>query len=35
MKGVASLMLDGKVIEGNVIPIMPAGATYTVDVVLL
>ena len=35
MKGVASLVVDGKVIDGNVIPIMPAGATYTVDVVLL
>jgi len=35
MKGVSSLLVDGKVIDGNIIPIMPAGATYKVDVVMV
>jgi len=35
MKGVSSLLVDGSVIDGNIIPIMPAGATYKVDVVLV
>mgnify|MGYP002661610133 CR=1 FL=1 len=34
MKGVASLTVDGKTIEGNIIPLMPAGGTYRVEVVM-
>ena len=34
MKGVASLTVDGKNIEGNIIPLMPAGGTYRVEVVM-
>jgi hypothetical protein len=34
MKGVASLKLDGKTIAGNIIPLMPAGGTYSVEVTL-
>ena len=35
MKGVASLKLNGQVIEGNIIPLMPAGSTNKVEVVLV
>jgi len=35
MKGVASLVVDGKAVEGNIIPLMPAGATYIVEVVMI
>ena len=35
MKGIASLTVDGKPIEGNVIPLMTAGATYKVEVVMI
>ena len=34
MKGVASLTVDGKAIEGNIIPLMPVGGTYKVEVVM-
>ena len=34
MKGVSSLKIDGKVISGNIIPLMHAGKTYKVEVVL-
>jgi Cellobiose phosphorylase len=35
MKGVKSLTVDGKAIEGNIIPLMPVGGTYKVEVVLI
>ena len=35
MKGVKSLTVDGKTIEGNIIPLMPVGGTYKVEVVLI
>ena len=35
MKGVASLSVDGKRIEGNIIPLMPVGGTYKVIVELI
>jgi hypothetical protein len=34
MKGVASLTVDGKLIEGNIIPLMPEGRTYKVEVLM-
>ena len=34
MKGVASLTVDGKLIEGNIIPLMPVGGTYKVEVLM-
>ena len=34
MKGVESLVVDGTRMEGNIIPLMPAGGTYQVEVVL-
>ena len=34
MKGVKSLTVDGKAIEGNIIPLMPAGETYKVEVIM-
>ena len=34
-KGVASLTVDGKAIEGNTIPLMSVGGTYKVEVVLI
>ncbi len=34
MKGVASLTVDGNAIEGNTIPLMPAGGTYKVEVIM-
>jgi len=35
MKGVASLKVDGKLIEGDTIPFMKAGATYKVEVIMI
>jgi cellobiose phosphorylase len=32
MKGIAQINIDGKAVEGNLIPVMPAGATYQVEV---
>lgn len=34
MKGVRTLRVDGKEIEGNLVPVMPAGGTYRVEVEL-
>jgi cellobiose phosphorylase len=33
-KGVKKLIVDGKEISGNIIPILPAGKTYNVEVIL-
>jgi len=33
-KGVKSITVDGKAVAGNIIPIMPEGKTYKVDVVM-
>jgi cellobiose phosphorylase len=33
-KGVKKLVIDGKEINGNIIPIMPAGKTYKVEVIM-
>lgn len=35
MKGVSSISIDGKFIEGNKIPLMPVGKTYKVEVVMI
>jgi len=35
MKGVASLLVDGLAVDGNIIPLMPAGKTYAVEVVMI
>jgi len=35
MKGVSSIKIDGKTVEGNIIPLMLAGATYKVEVVMI
>lgn len=35
MKGISSLSIDGKRIDGNTIPVMPAGGTYQVEVSML
>ena len=32
MKGIKSLKVDGKLIDGNVIPIVPVGSTCNVEV---
>ena len=34
MKGVSSIKVDGKLIEGNTIPLMPVGGTYKVEVIM-
>ena len=34
MKGVRTLRVDGREIEGNLVPVMPAGGTYRVEVEL-
>jgi len=34
MKGVSSIQVDGKRIEGNIIPLMPAGASCKVEVLM-
>jgi len=34
MKGVSSILVDGKRIEGNIIPLMPAGASCKVEVLM-
>jgi len=35
MKGVTSLKIDGKIIDGNVIPLMPEGGSYKVEAVMV
>ena len=34
MKGVGSLTVNGKIINGNIIPLMPSGETCIVEVVM-
>ena len=34
MKGVQSIYLDGQKIEGNILPLMPAGKIYEVEVIM-
>jgi cellobiose phosphorylase len=34
MKGIRSIRIDGSLLEGNVIPLMPAGKSYNVEVVM-
>lgn len=34
MKGVSEIKVDGKVLEGNVIPLMPIGKSYKVEVII-
>ncbi|HOW31294.1 MAG TPA: glycosyl transferase [Bacteroidales bacterium] len=34
MKGVATITVDGKPIEGNVVPVMPGGGIYKVEVLM-
>ncbi|MCE5332145.1 MAG: glycosyl transferase [Bacteroidales bacterium] len=34
MKGLSSIKIDGNPIEGNIIPLMPAGGTYKVEVLM-
>lgn len=34
MKGIASLKIDGKIIDGNIIPLLPEGGVYKVEAVM-
>ena len=34
MKGIRSIRVDGALIEGNIIPLMPAGKSYNVEVIM-
>jgi cellobiose phosphorylase len=34
MKGIRSIRVDGALMEGNIIPLMPAGKSYNVEVVM-
>jgi len=35
MKGIATLKINGKIVEGNIIPLMPVGGIYQVEVVMI
>lgn len=35
MKGVATLKIDGQAVDGYIIPLMPAGGSYKVEVIMI